>query len=88
MVVMLEPFTDNSKLHYCKNNLAMDQATCNSNGKIWVFWGHNLTYKILENDEQQVTCEIQYTQIPHKYITTFVYAKCYEHLRRPLWDMM
>lgn len=59
---------------------------CNNNGKIWVFWNHDVDCNILEKDDQQITCELQHTKIPHKFISTFVYAKCRDHLRRPLWE--
>lgn len=66
----------------------MDQAVCNPNGKIQVFWGQDVNCKVLEDDEQQITCEFQHSQFPHNYIVTFIYAKCSDQLRKPLWDML
>ncbi|WMV13664.1 hypothetical protein MTR67_007049 [Solanum verrucosum] len=41
-----------------------------------------------EADDQQVTCEINHTEIQGNYIKTFVYAKCKDFLRKPLWDRL
>lgn len=38
MFAILESFTKCSKLQNCKDQLSMDQAIGNSNGKIWLFW--------------------------------------------------
>lgn len=54
----------------------MEHATSKTNGKIQVFWGHEVVHKVLENDDQQITCDIQHAQISQKYITTFFYVKC------------
>ncbi|WMV32839.1 hypothetical protein MTR67_026224, partial [Solanum verrucosum] len=47
-----------------------------------------LASKVLEADEQQVTCELSHVEAPDTYINTFVYAKCKDNLRRSLWDRM
>lgn len=44
--------------------------------------------KILDNEEQLITCEINHSQFPLPFITTFVYAKCKDILRRSLWEKM
>ncbi|KAG5599223.1 hypothetical protein H5410_030593 [Solanum commersonii] len=69
MIAVLEPFSDNNNINMFKSMLSMDNATSNSNGKIWLFW----------------TTDISCTGI---YIKTFVYEKCKEHLREPLWDRL
>ncbi|XP_049348974.1 uncharacterized protein LOC125813528 [Solanum verrucosum] len=66
----------------------MDHATSNINGKIWLFWNTDIICTVLETDEQQITCEISHTDIQGTYIKTFVYAKCKDYLRRPLWDRL
>ncbi|KAH0714942.1 hypothetical protein KY284_007847 [Solanum tuberosum] len=71
-----------------KSMLAMGYATSNTNGKIWLFWTNDISYKGLEADEQQVTCELNHVEALDTYINTFVYAKCKDHLRRPLWERM
>ncbi|XP_049375739.1 uncharacterized protein LOC125840542 [Solanum verrucosum] len=43
---------------------------------------------ILEEDEQQITCDIGHNELQTHFNMTFVYAKCKDHLRRPLWDRM
>ncbi|WMV45630.1 hypothetical protein MTR67_039015 [Solanum verrucosum] len=79
---------DNSQINMFKSMLAMDHATSNINGKIWLFWNTDIICTVLETDEQQVTCEISHTEIQGTYIKTFVYAKCKDYLRRPLWDRL
>lgn len=66
----------------------MDSAICNSNSKIWLFWNQDIECNILDHDDQQITCEIKHVSCPVTYLTTFVYAKCRDHLRRDLWDKM
>ncbi|KAK6780088.1 hypothetical protein RDI58_022272 [Solanum bulbocastanum] len=88
IIAVLEPFSDTAQLNTFKSMLAMDQAISNSNGKIWLFWNTDVTCKILEADEQQVTCEINHNEVPVTYIKTFIYAKCKEYLRKPLWDRL
>lgn len=88
MIVILEPYSTNSQLQHCRIQLGMEKVMCNRNGKIWVFWNHEVDCTMLENDKQQLTCEIQHTQIPHKFFSIVVYAKCRDHLIRPLWERM
>ncbi|KAG5580250.1 hypothetical protein H5410_050877 [Solanum commersonii] len=66
----------------------MKHAVSNCNGKIWLFWNMDIDYVILEEDEQQITCDIGHNELQNHFTTTFVYAKCKDHLRRPLWDKM
>ncbi|KAG5604805.1 hypothetical protein H5410_026297 [Solanum commersonii] len=88
MIAVLEPFSDNNNINMFKSMLAMDHATSNINGKIWLFWNTDISCTVLEADEQQVTCEISHTEVQGNYIKTFVYAKCKEYLREPLWDKL
>ncbi|WMV13667.1 hypothetical protein MTR67_007052 [Solanum verrucosum] len=88
MIAILEPFSDQGHVNMFKSMLAMDNAISNVNGKIWLFWINDITCKVLEADEQQITCEINHTEAPETYIKTFVYAKCKDYLRRPLWDRL
>ncbi|XP_055814708.1 uncharacterized protein LOC129884436 [Solanum dulcamara] len=88
IIAILEPFSDNTQLQYFRNLLNMDYATHNPNGKIWIFWTKDVSCTILENEEQLITCDINHVMSPNQFITTFVYAKCKDHLRRPLWDSM
>ncbi|KAH0684385.1 hypothetical protein KY285_021899 [Solanum tuberosum] len=46
----------------------------------------NTRSKSKESDDQQVTCEMKHTRSLEKFRITFVYAKCKDELRRPLWD--
>ena len=66
----------------------MDNAISNCNGKIWVFWSTDIDYNILDEDEQQITCNIKHNELQYQFTSTFAYAKCKDHLMRPLWDKM
>ena len=41
----------------------MENATSNYNGKIWVFWSSDLDCNILNEDEQQITCDIKHNEL-------------------------
>ncbi|XP_049399716.1 uncharacterized protein LOC125863741 [Solanum stenotomum] len=84
----MEPFSDNAHIQSAKNQLAMEHGVSNCNGKIWLFWNMDIDCVILEEDEQQITCEFKHNEIQNHFTITFVYAKCKDHLRRPLWDRM
>ncbi|KAK4706392.1 hypothetical protein R3W88_034053 [Solanum pinnatisectum] len=66
----------------------MDYAISNVNGKIWLFWINDINCKVLDTNEQHITCEINHIEVSEVYIKTFVYAKCKENLRKPLWDKL
>ncbi|XP_059289464.1 uncharacterized protein LOC132042983 [Lycium ferocissimum] len=66
----------------------MDFAACNPNGKIWIFWTQELSCRIIESDDQQITCELKHIAHQAAFLNTFVYAKCKDYLRRPLWDKL
>lgn len=48
------------------------------------FWNQDVTFSILDQDEKQITFEIQHVSYPSSYLNTFVCVKCREFLRRPL----
>ncbi|XP_055824484.1 uncharacterized protein LOC129893019 [Solanum dulcamara] len=87
-IAILEPFSNSSQIHQFRNHLNMDNALSNPNGKIWLFWNKEVDCKILENGEQVITCELNHVMNPNQFSVSFVYAKCKDHLRRPLWDSM
>ncbi|XP_049378372.1 uncharacterized protein LOC125843202 [Solanum stenotomum] len=66
----------------------MDQACSNQNGKIWIFWNADIQCQILENEDQHITCELNHVECKEKYMISFIYAKCKDHLRRPFWDKL
>lgn len=66
----------------------MENATSNFNGKIRICWSSAIDCNILDEDEHQITCEMKHNGLNCPFITTLVYAKCKEHLRKPLWDMI
>ena len=70
IIMILQPFSDNTHINMFKSMLAMDHATRNTNGKIWLFWANDFSCKILETDEQQITCEINHVESPKNYINT------------------
>ena len=66
----------------------MENAISNCNGIIWVFWSNDINCNILDEDEQQITCNMKHIELQYKFTSTFAYAKCKDHLRRPLSDKM
>ncbi|KAH0667664.1 hypothetical protein KY285_028870 [Solanum tuberosum] len=66
----------------------MDQAVRNCNGKIWLFWNMDIDCVVLEEDEQQITCDIGHNELQTNFTYTFVYVKWKDHLRRTLWGRM
>ncbi|KAG5615000.1 hypothetical protein H5410_014824 [Solanum commersonii] len=88
MIAILEPFSNSTQINMFKSMLAMDHAVSNTNGKIWLFWTNEITCSVFEADEQQISCELTHTEVPETYIKTFVYAKCKDYLRKPLWDRL
>ncbi|KAG5605830.1 hypothetical protein H5410_027322 [Solanum commersonii] len=88
IIVILEPFSNNSHINTYKIQLNMEQAYCNNNGKIWLFWNSDMTCNILEAEDQQITCELKHVNCNANFHVTFICAKCKEHLRRPLWDKL
>ena len=88
MIAILEPFTNHSQLDFYRLQLLMNQGHYNPNNKIWLFWSTEVTCNILDSDQQQVTCEISHEGYSEKFLMTYVYAKCKDYLRKPLWDSM
>lgn len=81
IITILGPFIDSTQIENYKQQLAMDHAMNNSNRMIRIFWNLDVVCNLLEEDEQQVTCKISHNDLHTKFTTTFVYAKCKEHLR-------
>ncbi|KAG5580317.1 hypothetical protein H5410_050944 [Solanum commersonii] len=88
IIAILEPFSDNSQVQNFKNQIDMEHAVSNCNGKIWLFWNRDIDCVVLEEDAQHITCDLGHNELQNHFTTTFVYAKCKDHLRRPLWDIM
>lgn len=88
MIAILEPFSNSSHIDSFKQHLTMDEATSNINGKICPFWNHDVDCQVLEADEQHITCEIKHVQLSSHFTVTFMYTKCRDYLRRPLWDRL
>ncbi|KAG5606082.1 hypothetical protein H5410_027574 [Solanum commersonii] len=88
MIVVLEPFADNSQLNTVRVHLQMEHAVSNSNGKNWLFWSNAITVKIHENSEQHITGDFKHSDLTEGFMVSFIYAKCKEHMQRPLWDSL
>lgn len=85
MLQILEQFTDNSYVNNYRISFYMDKATCNKNGKIWLFQNQEVECKVFESDEEQINCEITHFTNPVTNLITVVYPnvkKTYEHLSR------
>ncbi|XP_069143598.1 uncharacterized protein [Solanum lycopersicum] len=68
--------------------IGMDYGHSNPNNKIWLFWSNEVVCKILDSDQQQITCEVNHDNCSESFLMTYVYAKCRDQLRKPLWDSM
>ncbi|XP_049365268.1 uncharacterized protein LOC125830095 [Solanum verrucosum] len=66
----------------------MEHAISNSNGKIWLFWSNTITGNIHENSEQHIIGGFKHSDLTEGFMVSFIYAKCKEHMRRPLWDSL
>lgn len=84
----MEPFVDSSNVMNFKNQLSMDNAIANSNGKIWLFWNGDVECVVKDHDEQQITCDLSHNELQDKFTIIFVYEKCKENIRRPLCYLM
>ena len=88
MIAILEPFANSSQLEAYRLKLLMDFCYSNSNNKIWLFWSNDMNCKVIDMDEQLINCEVYHEECSDKFLLTCVYAKCKEHLRKPLWDRL
>ncbi|TMW88920.1 hypothetical protein EJD97_017904 [Solanum chilense] len=88
MIAILETFTNHSQLDFYRMQMLMNQGHSNPNNKIWLFWSNEVTCNIMESDQQHITCEISHENCSEKFLMTYVYAKCKDQLRRPLWNSM
>ncbi|TMW92588.1 hypothetical protein EJD97_012827, partial [Solanum chilense] len=59
-----------------KAHLNMDKSTSNCNGKIWIFLSSDIDCNILDEDEQQITCDKKHNELQYQFTSTFIYAKC------------
>ena len=66
----------------------MDNFLTSYNGKIWISWNVDICYNVRDEDDQKITYDFNYNELQNQFTITFMYAKCKEHLRRPLWDKM
>lgn len=88
MIAILEPFVNYSHIESYRMQLMMSHSYSNPNNKIWLFWNEEVNCNILDSNQQYITCEIRHEDCNENFIMTYVYAKCKDHLRKPLWDGM
>ena len=88
MIAILEPFSNSTQLDFYRMKIGMDYGHSNPNNKIWLFWSNEVVCKILDSDQQQITCEVKHEKCSESFLMTYVYAKCRDQLRKPLWDSM
>ncbi|TMW83798.1 hypothetical protein EJD97_000710, partial [Solanum chilense] len=88
MIAVLEPFANNSQLELYRMKLMMDFCYSNSNNKIWLFWSTEVQSKVIDMDQQAITCEVKHEDCKDHFIITYVYAKCKDYLRKPFWDTL
>ena len=68
--------------------LQMDYSYSYSNNKIWLFFNTDMKCKVVDMNQQLFTLEVTHENSSELFNITYVYAKCKEHLRRPLWDRL
>ena len=88
MIAILEPFANQCQLEFYRMKLLMEGCYSNSNNKIWIFWNSDIKCKVVDTNHQLITMEINHDECTDQFNITFVYAKCKEHLRRPLWGRL
>ncbi|KAH0773495.1 hypothetical protein KY290_010632 [Solanum tuberosum] len=88
MIAILEPFAENTQINKYKIQLNMDKAFFNKNGKIWIFWNEDMDCHIIEAEDQHITCSLEHIEVKDKFMISFIYAKCKDHIMRPLWDKL
>lgn len=88
IITLLEPFSYSINVQNFKIKLAIENTASNYNGKILVFCNGDVDNIISDEDAQKITYDFNHNEVKNKFTTTFVYAKCKYHLRRPLWDKL
>lgn len=59
-------------------------SNCSGNGKNCLFCYNYVDYIIVDENKEHATCEVRTDELQTKFTITFVYAKCNDHLGRPL----
>lgn len=56
--------------------------------KFGFFWSSDVECNILDKDEKQITCNMKHSELQYQFTSIFVYSKCKDDRRRPLWEKM
>lgn len=83
---LMEPFQQARHINKYKRRLKMDYAKANCNGKIWLFTNHNITANVLYDSAQQLTVQLEDSNLNFTFVITLVYAKCNADERLRLWE--
>lgn len=84
VIAIIEPVVGNSNLLCYYRRLGYNEASSNTNGKLWLFWKRNTQLSIISQTDQLMhTTFGGYGDVPLH--LTFVYAKCSYILRRSRW---
>ena len=86
IIAILETFAYSCNVMNFKNQLAMDNAITNCNGKIWLFLNVYIDCVVRDQEEQQITY-VSHNELKNQFTMIFVYAK-YKYLIRHLWYKM
>lgn len=62
MIGILELFAGQQQIHSYGNKFLMDHANSIPNNKIWLFWTCHINRKVLDVDDQNITCVINDVQ--------------------------
>ena len=82
IIAILQPFAYSGYVMNFKNQLVMDNAITNCNGKIWLFLNVYIDCVVRDQEEQQITY-VSHNELKNQFTMIFVYAKC-KDIRSPL----
>lgn len=73
MIVVLEPFINQSHTRFLMSQLQMYHSHCSVNNNILLLWNVDVTCKVVEVHDKPMTCKINHLDCPHIY---FLFLMC------------
>lgn len=83
-MTIFEAFSHSVNVKNLKIQLALENAVSNCNCKIWFFLMGMLTVSSVMRMNNKYPVNLNRNEVQNKFTFTFVYAKCKDHLQRPL----
>ena len=65
IITILEPFSNSVHVQSINAQLNMKNAASNYNGKIWVFLSSDTDCNILDEVEQEITCNMKHNELQY-----------------------